>query len=266
MSTLKLSASERAKAAHRRELARQQEPYLVTLEEENIGTSTLTTSGRDPGEQVLANVGAALSVSGLSVELLDEQGQVKSELVLKHITNSNRELSPHEKHMVANEDLQVSSETGVRPPPPTTDPVHSSSRPRSRKKKISTDLTNRYSPAATASKHFTSQNSRTLQELAELRAKKLSKFIQSQFTTMAERNAAVKAAEEAIYAQLVARNNKSAEVPNSHKRHPKRLEDALGMIDQIYLQQHNSKPYIMYNRCKAFIEINSGNLAVSASN
>jgi hypothetical protein len=130
----------------------------------------------------------------------------------------------------------VSSERGVRPPPPTTDPLHTSSRPKPRKKKISSDLTNRYSPAATGSKDFTPQNSRTLQELAELRAKRLSKLIQTQFTTMAERNAAVKAAEEAIYAQLVARNSKSAELSNSYKRHPKRLEDALGMIDQIYLK------------------------------
>jgi ribosomal protein S17E len=237
MSSLKLSASERAKAAYRRELARQQEPYLVTLEEENTGKSTLTTSGSDQGGEVLANVGAALSVSGLSVDVLDEQGHFKSELVLKHITNSNLGLSgPYEKPMVASEDLKVSSERGVRPNPPTTEPLHTSSRPKPRKKKISSDLTNRYSPAVTGSKDFSPQNSRTLQELAELRAKKLSKFIQSHFTTMAERNAAVKAAEEAIYAQLVARNNKSAELANSYKRHPKRLEDALGMIDQIYLK------------------------------
>jgi ribosomal protein S17E len=205
------------------------------LEEENTGKSTLTNSGSDQGEEVLANVGAALSVSGLSVEVLDEQGYFKSEPVLKHITNSKMSGSC-EKSILASEDLQVSSERGVRPPPPTTDPLHTSSRPKPRKKKISSDLTNRYSPAATGSKDFTPQNSRTLQELAELRAKRLSKFIQTQFTTMAERNAAVKAAEEAIYAQLVARNSKSAELSNSYKRHPKRLEDALGMIDQIYLK------------------------------
>jgi len=148
------------------------------LEEENIGKSTLTTSGSDQGEAVLANFGAALSVSGLSVEVFDEQGHFKSELVLKHITNSNLELSwPYEKPMVASEDLKVSSERGVRPPPPTTDPLLTSSRPKPRKKKISSDLTNRFSPAVTGSKDFSPQNSRTLQELAELRAKKLSKFI-----------------------------------------------------------------------------------------
>jgi predicted secreted protein len=70
---------------------------------------------------------------------------------------------------------------------------------------------------------------------------------------MAEQYAAVKAAEEAIYAQLVARNNKSAELSNSYKRHLKRLEDALGMIDQIYLklrqkeeeQRQKSREYII---------------------
>jgi hypothetical protein len=45
----------------------------------------------------------------------------------------------------------------------------------------------------------------TLQELAELRTKKMTKFIHAKFNTIAERNAAVMAAEEAIYAQLEAR-------------------------------------------------------------
>jgi hypothetical protein len=237
----KLRASERAKAAQRRELARLQEGYLVTLEEENTATSTSVTLVNDDTDRVAAvTVGAALSVSGLSVEVIDEQGQMKSELALKHIMDHSREQQSgtHEKDMIASKDRNVTSARVVRfPPPPPPDVPISSSKSKPRKTKVSSDLTNRYSPsAASASKVISPQNSRTLQELAELRAKKLSKFIQSQFATMAERNAAVKAAEEAIYAQLVAKQNKSPELSDANKSQPKRLEDALGMVDQIYLK------------------------------
>ena len=234
----KLSAAGCAQAAHRRELARQQEVYLVTLDDENPTTPPSATL--EDG-----NAGAVLSVSGLSVKVLDKDGNLKSELGLEHIDpnsalyKGNEQEQPimHEKTFIAEKIHHgiTARDPKPLPPPPADIPLHSM-KAKTKRMKISSDLKDRYSPSASAASKVSPRNTRTLQELAELRAKKLAKFIQTQFSTMAERNAAVKAAEEAIYAQLVARQSASAEFTKSEKYHNRSLEDVLGMIDQIYLK------------------------------
>jgi hypothetical protein len=76
------------------------------------------------------------------------------------------------------------------------------------------------------------QNARTMQELVELRSKKLAQFIQTQFTTMAERNAAMRGAEEAILAQL-----KEKQQLQQHSQQGLNLtsKEVISKLDQIYL-------------------------------
>jgi len=76
------------------------------------------------------------------------------------------------------------------------------------------------------------QNARTMQELVELRSKKLAQFIQTQFTTMAERNAAMRGAEEAILAQLREKHQLQQQSQQGFNLNSK---EVISKLDQIYL-------------------------------
>ena len=81
----------------------------------------------------------------------------------------------------------------------------------------------------------------TLHELAELRAKKLTKCIHTKFNTIAERNAATKAAEEAIFHQLKAKQDQQGEhrevSQKSKKIQPTNIENVLSVVDKLYFEK-----------------------------
>lgn len=114
----------------------------------------------------------------------------------------------------------------VPPPPPLVIP-----RRREKPLVFVENGTRSHRTAATGTKR-SPQNARTMQELVELRSKKLAQFIQTQFTTMAERNAAMRGAEEAILAQLKEKQQLQQQSQQGLNLNSK---EVISKLDQIYL-------------------------------
>jgi len=226
----KISSMERAKATNRRKSPRQLDSYLLTLDEENTvntSESSGTTIGGNKAEE------AALQSSGLSAAtVIDVDKKITSTALLVEKENDSQTKNNEEPIATS---VKVLQRVFQRPPPP---PLHIPSTYIKERKNKDSVVSDRFSP--TVPTKVSPQSARTLQELVDLRAKKLSKFIQTQFSTMAERNAAVKAAEEAIYAQLLAakqlqQRDGSNSGTFSFQKRPQNSEEFLGMTDQVYL-------------------------------
>ena len=225
----KISSKDRAKATNWRKSPRQLDTNLLTLDEENTvntSESSKTTVVNNEAEEV-AQQSSALSAA----TLLDVDKKINS--------TSPRAQSEHDSQAKNSEQPIATSVKALqkvfqKPPPP---PLHIPSTSVKDRKNKDSLMSDRFSP--TFPTKVSPQSTRTLQELVDLRAKKLAKFIQTQFSTMAERNAAVKAAEEAIYAQLLAAKQMQQRDGNSgtfsFQKRPQNSEEILGKTDQAYL-------------------------------